>query len=111
MACRQLIPQSVTNLDLDPRESSPGSTIASPLVLEIQRDLRSIEPRGFDAVQIQVCDRLWYNLKQMTRDKMPWGALFFLWGDLLAKLCCFRTSARKWTSFARLYGTRDFAVK
>jgi threonylcarbamoyladenosine tRNA methylthiotransferase MtaB len=56
-----LIPQSARNLELDSRESSRGSTIASPLVLEIQRDLRSIEPRGFDAVQFQVSDRLGYK--------------------------------------------------
>src|SRR5579863_4669408 len=61
MRGKSSIPQSVRNLELNSRESSRGSTIASPLVLKIQRDLRSIEPRGFDAVQFQVSDRLGYN--------------------------------------------------
>src|SRR5260221_14793657 len=58
----RFIPQSATNLDLDLRESSRGSTIASPFVLEIQRDLRSSNPGALTPSKFQVCGRLWYSL-------------------------------------------------
>jgi glycosyltransferase involved in cell wall biosynthesis len=58
---RNFIPQWVRNLELELRESSRGSTIASPSVLEIQRGLRSLNPGTLTRLQSQVSDRLGYT--------------------------------------------------
>jgi shikimate kinase len=59
--CQLIIPQSVRNLELELRESSRGSTIASPSVLEIQRGLRSLNPGTLTRLQSQVSGRLRYK--------------------------------------------------
>ena len=59
------IPPSAANLDLDPRQSSRDSTIASDLVLETQGHLRSLNPGAFTRSKFQVCGRERYKWRDV----------------------------------------------
>ena len=54
------IPFPENNCTFQLRESCRNSTIASALVLDNTRALAIVEPRGFDAAEMQVIYDIWY---------------------------------------------------